>query len=226
MATQKPDGLAHESIVLTYIGQHPDATKYELAKNLRTHAHLDGIPYSTISLWIKLMQKREEIVAKKLGPTRAGLTKTGYRITPKALYWISYALDTQQFMKLVREHEESLPLPAELIEKAIRSTGNAPKVIQAVADLKIQDKKSDFDNYFTGLVLNTLWDLEFDDPNVQQQFVSAVIRAAAETNADLMNGRDFASSMGSLIEEESWFLANATRTLAIVKDEAQKLSRS
>ena len=129
-------------------------------------------------------------------------------------------------MKLVREHEESLPVSPELIERAIRSTGNAPKVIQAVADLKIPDKKSSFDNYLTGLVLNTLWDLEFDDPGVQQQFVSAVIRAAADTNADLMNGRAFASSMGSLIEEESRFLTNATRTLSIVKDEAEKLSRS
>ena len=67
-------------------------------------------------------------------------------------------------MKLVREHEESLPVSPELIERAIRSTGNAPKVIQAVADLKIPDKKSSFDNYLTSLVLNTLWDWKFDIP--------------------------------------------------------------
>ena len=45
MTIEKQEGPGYESIVLAYIAQHPDATKYELAKNLRTHAHLDGIPH-------------------------------------------------------------------------------------------------------------------------------------------------------------------------------------
>ena len=73
--------------------------------------------------------------------------------------------------------------------------------------------------------MSVLWDLEFDDPVVQREFVGEVIRAAAEANADVMERKSSASSMGSIIEEESRFLANATSTLAIVKDAAEKLSR-
>src|ERR1019366_7393812 len=101
MVIDKQDGPSYESIILAYIGQHPDTTKYELAKKVRTHAHLNGIPYSTLSLWIKMMAKRQEVTATKLGPTRAGLQKTGYRITPGALHWIADALDTEELMTLV-----------------------------------------------------------------------------------------------------------------------------
>jgi DNA-binding PadR family transcriptional regulator len=226
MTKEKQDGPGYESIILAYIGQHPDTTKYELAKKIRTHAHLNGIPYSTLSLWIKTMVERQEVTATKLGPTRVGLQKTGYRITPGALHWIADALETQELMALVRQHQKSLPISASLIERAIGSTGDASRVLQAVTDLKIPKKKGTFDDYFGNLLLSILWDLEFDDPAVQREFVGSVIRAAAEANADVMERKDFASSMSSIIEEESRFLANATSTLAIVKDAAEKLKRS
>ena len=225
MTIDKQTGPSYESIVLAYIAQHPGTTKYELAKKVRTHAHLNGIPYSTLSLWIKMMVERQEITPTKLGPTRTGLQKTGYRITPGALHWIADALETQELMALVRQHEKSLPLSASLIERAIRSTGNASRVLQAVTDLKIPDKKGTFDDYFGNLLLSILWELEFDDPVIQREFVGGVIRAAAEANADAMERREFASSMSHIIEDESRFLANATSTLAIVKDAAEKLSR-
>jgi DNA-binding PadR family transcriptional regulator len=225
MTIDKQDGPSYESIILAYIGQHPDTTKYELAKKIRTHAHLNGIPYSTLSLWIKMMLERQEVTATKLGPTRAGLQKTGYRITPGALHWIADALDTQELMTLVRQHQKSLPISASLIERAIGSTSDASKVLHAITDLKIPKKKGTFDDYFGSLLLDVLWELEFDDPDVRQEFVGSVIRAAAEANEDVMQKRDFASSMNCIIEDESRFLANATSTLAIVKEEAEKLSR-
>jgi hypothetical protein len=171
-----------------------------------------------------MMAKRQEVTATKLGPTRAGLQKTGYRITPGALHWIADALDTEELMTLVRQHQNSLPVSASLIEEAIRSTGNATRVLQAVTDLKIPDKRGTFDDYFGNLLLSILWELEFDDPDVRREFVGSVIRAAAEANEDVMQKRDFASSMSHIIEDESRFLANATSTLAIVKDAAEKLS--
>ena len=166
-----------------------------------------------------MMVERQEITPTKLGPTRTGLQKTGYRITPGALHWIADALETQELMALVRQHEKSLPLSASLIERAIRSTGDpseGPSGGQLT--LRFRTRRATFDDYFGSLLLSVLWDLEFDDPDVQREFVGEVIRAAAEANADVMEGKDFASSMGSIIEEESRFLANATSTLAIVKD--------
>jgi hypothetical protein len=125
----------------------PDATKYELARNVRTEARPNGVPYATISLWIKSLQKRQEVVAKKLGPTRAVLTKTGYRITPSAPLWISYALDTEQLLKLIQDYRSALPLSPSLIERAIGSTGDATGVIRTVTDLSIRDGKTDIDDY-------------------------------------------------------------------------------
>ena len=76
-------------------------------------------------------------------------------------------------MALVRQHQNSLPVSASLIEKAIRSTGNATRVLQAVTDLKIPDKRGTFDDYFGNLLLSILWDLEFDDPDVRREFVGS-----------------------------------------------------
>ena len=226
MTIDKQTGPSYESIVLVYIAQHPGTTKYELAKKVRTHAHLNGIPYSTLSLWIKMMVERQEITPTKLGPTRHRTAEDGLQDNAgRAPLDRRRLLETQELMALVRQHEKSLPLSASLIERAIRSTGNASRVLQAVTDLKIPDKKGTFDDYFGSLLLSILWELEFDDPVIQREFVGGVIRAAAEANADAMEGREFASSMSYIIEDESRFLANATSTLAIVKDAAEKLSR-
>lgn len=222
MTDGSPD-LTYDSLILTYIAKHPDASKYDIAKNVRTGSHPKGLPYSTVSLWIKQLEKRGEIVARKLGRTRAGLSKRGYSITPSALFWVAYALDADKLLDIVKQHERSLPIPARLIEEAIRSTGNAPMVIGAVTELRLQEGKSGFDDYFAGLVMETLWDLRFDDPDAQREFVEAVIRAAAEVNESLMEKHDFASSMLSIIEDESRYLANASRTLEIVKGSARKL---
>jgi hypothetical protein len=226
MTPEKPARLGYDSLLLTYIAQHPDATKYDLAKNVRTEAHPTGIPYATISMWIKSLEKRREIVAKKLGPTRAGLTKTGYRITPSAFFWISYGVDTPQLLDLIQRSGSPLPVPNGLIERAIRSTGDAPKVMQAVTDLGIRDKKTSVDEYIAGLVMNVLWDLEFDNPATQEEFVVAVIRAAAETSKGVAGRRDFVSSMRELVESESRYLENATKTVSILKNEIEVLGRS
>jgi hypothetical protein len=69
-------------------------------------------------------------------------------------------------------------------------------------------------------------DLEFDDPEIQQEFVSAIIQAAATVKAGKIGRTDFQSSLAELVESESRYLANATRTLDIVKNEAEVLSRS
>jgi acyl-homoserine lactone acylase PvdQ len=226
MTTENPGRLGYDSRLLTYIAQHPDATKYELSKNVRTEAHPSGIPYATISMWIKSLKERQEIVARKLGPTRTGLAKTGYRIAPSALFWISYALEAPQLMDIIRDHESSLPVSAGLIERAIRSTGDAPKVMQAVTDLRVWDKKTSVDEYIAGLVMNVLWDLEFDDRATQKEFVVAVVRAAAEINKSVIGRRDFVSSMRELVESESKYLENATKTVSILKNEVEALSRS
>jgi hypothetical protein len=205
-------------VVLTYIAQHPDATKYELARNLRTKSYPNGVPYATVSMWIKSLEKGQEIVARKLGPTRAGLTKVGYKITPSAFFWISHAVDARQLLDLIWRHEKSLPIKAGLIERAITSTGNATGVAKAVSGLRIRNETS-IDDHIAALVMNDLWDLEFDDHRVQRDFVVAIIRAVAEINADKIGRRDFVASTSRLIDEESRYLANAARTLGILKDE-------
>jgi len=226
MTTENPIRLGYDSRLLTYIAQHPDATKYELSKNVRTESYPSGIPYATVSMWIKSLRERREIVARKVGKTRTGLAKTGYRITPSALFWISYALDPSQLIDLIRDHENSLPISVGLIERAIRSTGDAPSVMQAVTDLRVWDRKTSVDEYLAGLVMSVLWDLEFDNPATQKEFVVAVIRAAAEVNKGVIGRRDFVSSMRELVESESRYLANATKTVSILKDEVEALSRS
>ena len=226
MTAGKPERLGYDSILLAYIAQHPDATKYQLSKNIRTEAHPKGVPYATISLWIKSLEKTNMVVARKLGPTRAGLTKIGYRITPSALFLISLALDTTQLLNLIRRHGSSLPISVSLIERAITSTGDVTGVIGTVTDIRTQDKKTSMDEYLGGLVMNDLWDLEFDDPTVQNEFVLAVMRAAAEINKSIISKRDFVSSVRELVDSESKYLENAAKINSTLKNQLGVLGRN
>jgi hypothetical protein len=151
---------------------------------------------------IKRLIKRGQLTESRLGKTRTGLYKKGYRITWRGIWVLADEFEPDELMNIIKAHKDLAPIPVEIIEKTIGASTDSYSVREIISATECVEKHKPNDDIIRELIFdlayNQLGNLHIKDEIVFKEFARTVIERVIEVNA---NNDNFKSKIKEIFHD-------------------------